>query len=305
MTGNRIFLLKGAPRFMDHICNHPDDLAAGWSRYDWRENFLAPGLSILQALTAEGRTASGAGMTRDEAFQRCLGETAEIVALARFRAADGRFEPTRDGIAAHVDADATREAAACEAFERYAVARWWLGQSAARPVLGQWLVQAGLARTLAQARQGGALKRRTDWWQIGMAQGPCVMICRSMSHARQDPVLGYGVHRDPARAAEKALRENLLMELNLMELLAARSRGEETALHGVRDRIRSYALRAPNLFPDAPDVIPFDNATATDCDWFGTAPRLSAIATGAVSVWLCQPDLPVPEFTAETGSPYL
>lgn len=283
------------------------DPTASWQRYDWRESFFAPGFVILQALTRGGRTASGAGQSRDKAFDRCAGETAEILALAAFRAGGGVFEPWRDGLAAHPDPEPAREAAMDEACERRAVAEWWLGRRPARPVAADWIRQAGLAARLDRARDGAALRRRTDWWQIEGASGPRTMICRSMSPEGQDPVLGYGAHRDPVRAAEKALRELLLMELNLMELLAARSFGCEGALQPVRNRIRGYARRSALLFPEAAAIHPAPPGDANASGCFDTPPACHEISPpeGPLSVWICRPDLPAPLFTDETGLPYL
>lgn len=283
-----------------------DELAASWRRYDWRENFLAPGFEILQALTADGRTASGAGLTRDEAYLRCIGETAEIAALAGLRAHGQEFDPIRDGIAAHRHAEAAREAALAEAHERRIVAEWWLGRIAARPVAQGWLDRHGLSQMLSDIRQGAALKRRTDWWLIQPSSGPGAMICRSTSLGGQDPVLGYGVHPRARLAAEKALRELLLMELNLMELLAARSRGNEAAQQAVSDRIRGYARRMGQLFVPGPAVIPSDETGTADSAWFDPPARLFPVGRGgSVAVWICQPDLPMPVFSTVTGWPYL
>ncbi|WP_199258404.1 YcaO-like family protein [Paracoccus binzhouensis] len=290
---------------MEQLCRRTEDLIDSWQRHDWRESFFAPGLVILQALTRDGRTASGAGWTRDDAFDRCLGETAEIHALADWRRRGGAFDPWRDGVAAHPDPALACEAARNEACERAAVADWWLGHEPAAPVSEAWIAQAGLAAQLEAMRRGAALRRRTDWWQIRSSCEPCVMVCRSMSLEGQDPVLGFGCHDDPVAAADKALRELLLMELNLMELLAARSTGEEAALEPVRARIRGYALQAPRLFPDAAEELP-----AAPCALvleFRPRPECREISCrrAPVSVWICQPGTPSPLFTKETGLPYL
>lgn len=290
---------------MEKNCDGPEDLAAFWRRFDWRENFLAPGLVILQALTPDGQTASGAGLTRDEAWDRCLGETAEILALNRHRAQGGRFDPQRDGIASHADSSIARTAALHEAHERRAVAGWWLGESRAAPLDRQWLADAGLLALHDRIRDGAALKRRSDWWRIDGPPGPATMICRSMSLEGQEPILGYGVHPDPRQAAEKALREMLLMEINLMELLAARSHGLGPALEPVGRRIRDYALRGASLFAPAPAVIPAPAPETREAEVFAGPPCFLRLASGPVSVWLCQPDLPAPDFTEATGSPYL
>lgn len=67
---------------MHQLRTTPNDLIACWQRYDWRQSMFAPGVVILQALTQEGFTASGLGSSRETAFARCLGETAELHALA-------------------------------------------------------------------------------------------------------------------------------------------------------------------------------------------------------------------------------
>ncbi|UXU76552.1 YcaO-like family protein [Paracoccus sp. SMMA_5] len=284
-----------------------DALIATWLRHDWRESFFAPGLSILQALTRDGRTASGAGMDREEALNRCLGETAEILALnmlSRDRSGGQSrpFDPRCDGLAAHPDPHIARQAALNEACERFAVAKWWLGHSRVHAMPPLWLDSCGLTAELQQMRDGAALRRRTDWWQIDMHQGPITMICRSMSVEGQDPLLGFGTHADPVAAAGKALRELLLMELNLMELLAARSTGGVPALRPVNDRIRDYTRRLPMLLRSSMPDPPGRESVNT----FPPRPECREI-TGAgapLSVWLCQPDVAPPPFTAETGSPY-
>lgn len=290
---------------MEKLCRRSQDLTASWQRHDWRESFFAPGLVILQALTHDGHTASGAGSTRDEAFDRCLGETAEILALTEHRRRGGRFDPWRDGLAAHPDPVLACAAARNEASERSAVADWWLGLEPAAPVSAAWIAQAGIAAQLQALRHGAALRRRTDWWQLRTDDNSCVMVCRSVSLEGQDPVLGFGCHDDPVAAAEKALRELLLMEMNLMELLAARATGDEPVLQDVRARIRGYALHAPRLFPDSAGELPAAPA-ALACG-FRTQPEGREISDhrAEVSVWLFQPDRPSPLFTEATGLPYL
>ena len=284
---------------------HPKDLASDltrhWQRHDWRESFFAPGLVILQALTRDGQTASGAGTTRREALERCLGETAEIAALARFRAAGGDFDPWRDGLAAHPDPRRARQAALDEAHERFAVAGWWLGRLRALPLGAGWLDETGLARQLDEMRAGAALRRRTDWWQIPLPQGAPVMICRSMSLEGQDPILGYGSHAEPQKAAAKALRELLLMEMNLMELLAARSFWGAGALEPLGNRIRDFTRRGPQLFAAGAAGPPPATAAPTPeppCREIGAQ-------DAGISVWLCQPGTAPPVFDSATGQPYL
>jgi len=285
----------------------PNDLIATWTRFDWRESFFAPGIVILQALVADGRTVSGAGRTRDAAFARCLGETAELHALAAGGVND--FVAVRDGLAAHPDGDEARLRAIFEAFERQAVRRWWRGGAAAQPLSEEWLDWLGLDAALAQAREGAALKRRTGWWRIATDAGPCTVICRSMSTEGQDPILGFGCDMEPARAADKALQETLLMEMNLMELLAARSSGDEAGLLPLRNRIAAYARRCPALLPANGAQSPVTCLAMPEAfqQWFGApvACRDVTPAAGPMSVWLCQPQTAPPNEAEETESPFL
>lgn len=296
--------------------NAPDyrDLAALWQRHDWRESLFAPGIAILQALLPDGSTASGAGWQREAALYRCLGETAEWRAL---RDAGGveqaGFNAGRDGIAAHPCPDAARRNATLEAFERLAVTGWWGGRWAARPVSAPWLEAQGIAERLDAARSGAAQKRRTGLWQIDLPSGPAVMVCRSTSFRGQQPILGYGCDLDPRQSADKALREMLLMELNLMELLAAGPAGGDDRLAPMRHRIEVHAMRCPALLPMqgalTPRAAPPDPAPGES--WFGTTLDLRALSPdvscpdGQIAVWLCRPALPAPDLSGPDGSPFL
>lgn|GEM_PF-7002824 len=279
----------------------PDDLALTWQQFDWRESLFAPGLVILQALTATGRTASGAGFTRGEAYARCLGETAECLALDTGSAA--RFLPQRDGIAAHPEAAVAQRHAMLEAVERHVISQWWLGQIEARPVSAAWLAAQKLAAEASALRKGAAQKRKTQWWQVAVASGPSVMICRGTSRSGQDPILGYGCDWDARRAAAKALREMLLMELNLMELVAARSGDAGTPSVHVQQRLAAFAQHGasilPNDHPVTPEAAP-DTGSATPLDCHDVTP-----ADCALPVWLCRPDWPAPTFPAPMGAPFL
>jgi len=291
----------------------PDALIAAWQRHDWRESLFAPGLAILQALTGAGATASGAGMTREGALQRALGETAESLALDRI----GRwgFDARRDGIAAHPDPARARAAALSEAVERLAIARWWRGAAPARPIRADWLDRAGLTARLATARRGAAQLRPTGFWLVnagfGFGSGPHVVICRSTSRSGQHPILGYGCHPSATQAAGHALREALLMELNLMELLATRSTGGNGGMARVAAAISAFARHGPALLPPdtpvepEPDV-PLPDPAALE-PWFGArlAMRCLTPPGDPTTVWLCHPDLPDPVFPAPTGSPFL
>lgn len=290
---------------MNALMRTANDLLSYWRRYDWRESFFAPNFRILQALTVSGKTASGAGHTRESAFQRCLGETAELHALARLATNSAGPDTGRIGLAAHPDPEWAHRGAILEAFERFAAIRWWQGHMPALPLDSPWLEQEMLIRRMERARLGAALKRRTGWWRIATPpDSPHVIICRSMSAEGQDILLGFGADPCPAIAARKALRELLLMEMNLMELLAARSVGQEDQLRPLSARIASYTRICPLLLaergaitPTAEPPLSFERAG----EWFGATLRSGDITPpdGPISVWMCDPDLP----SIDSGGP--
>lgn len=290
----------------------PDALTAHWTRWDWRESLFAPGLAILQALTVWGGTASGAGQGREAAYARALSETAELQALdAAGGAARAGFLAARDGLAAHPDPEAAAAAALCEAVERQAVMRWWHGAAAARPLPADWLAARGLRARLAALRAGAAQARSTRWWQIETGPAPAVMVCLTASRGGQQPVAGYGCHPDPARAAAKALREALLMELNLMELMAARSTGAGARVAPLRARLAGLALRAPALLPETaagPPPAAGSPPAMPDLEaWFGARLDLIDLAPrgGMLAVRLCRADLPPRSTDDPAASPFL
>lgn len=297
---------------MNELQREPNDLLAYWQRYDWRESFFAPKIFILQALTSAGKTASGAGRDRETAFQRCLGETAELHALAALGQGGQAVDTARIGLAAHVEADRARDGAILEAFERYAVMSWWHGRLPALALPEVWLDEAGLTGFLHEARQGAALKRRTDWWQVDTAPGcPQVMICRSMSPEGQDMLLGFGADPDPVSAARKALRELFLMEMNLMELLASRTVGLSDSLGALREKIATYARNCPHLLPAGEGPSPAAAQHQTDFqntrDWFGSEIEIRSITPpdGPINVWMCRPLLPHTQPGAQSSTPFI
>ncbi len=290
----------------------PVDLAAIWQRYDWRDSIFAPGIAIIQALLPDGSTASGAGRVRETALGRCLGETAEWRAL--YLSGEDfnlTFSSWRDGIAAHPDSGMAREAALLEAYERFAVIGWWQGRLSASPVAASWLADCGISARLAVARTGAAQKRLSGMWLIPSQAAPFVMVCRSTSFGGQQPVLGYGCDTSACRAAEKALREMLLMEMNLMELLAAGSCGVPARLETVRHRIEGFARRCPSLLPATPPIVPDPEAVSLSStvaeEWFGARVELRDITPRGdpVVVWLCRPAIPDPLLPEAMDSPFL
>lgn len=279
-----------------------NDLIAHWQRHDWRESFFAPALQVLQALTTDGQTASGAGRSRDEALTRCLGETAEILALTDGVRKD--FIGNSDGIAAHPDPLEARFGAICEAYERRAIWRWWCGEAEARPVAADWLDGAGLVARLDLLRRGASLGRRSNWWHVNDREGPCVMICCSTSLEGQDPILGFGAAPNAAAAAEKAMREMLLMELNLMERMASRITGKPAS--GLDLYFANLSRRLPQLLPATPPAAPQDQALPDEDSGRGRNYGMRDLTPrdGPFAVWLCQLAEAGPRLTAEASSPY-
>lgn len=285
----------------------PSDLVACWARFDWRESFFAPGLAILQALTPHGETASGAGETRDDALQRCLGETAEYEAL-RGAAASGvdlGFNSLRDGLAAHPGAAMARQLAWCEMVERRAVAGWWLGQRGASRLADGWLADTGIAGRLARLRHGAALRRVTSFWLIARSSEPFTMIGASHSQEGQSGVLGYGTAPTAVEAAQKAMREVLLMELNLMEQIAERHLDGESSVGPILPRGAGFARHLAQRLPfDAAPVTPPTDDAPEDAPDDGVEYRDLTPRGGPLCVWLCQSKSAVPRFSAPAGSPF-
>ncbi len=234
-----------------------NQLIAAWSRHDWREVLTAPKLCVLQALVTDGATASGAGDTRQEALECCLGETAELEAHAALRqAGQPPIATGQTGIAAHSDAVKAQRLAILEAHERAAVWAWWLGQGNARPVASAWLLRSGIYDWLEGLRNGAVLRRQTGVWLLDYPGAVTVAVGRAQGVAGQDPILGFGADTDPVRAVRKALRETLLMELNLGEVLAARSGHSDHDTRAIDDKIAAYTHRCPALLRAEGEIVP-------------------------------------------------
>ena len=284
----------------------PHALDAYVQDYAWHESCFAPRLQILQALTPCGRTASGIGQTRPQAYNRCFAEVAEILALRLAGGAQALgFDPRRDGIAAHPDAKTARLSALIESHERQAVSAWWQGQRPAQPIADDWLASTGVAAQVAADRTGSAQKRPCQFWLLAAQGGLQVVVCRSTSQHGQEPILGYGCHPFAAWAAIKALREALLMEVNLMTLQFARSTGtlaDHTALSG---RIATYGRRLPDLLPQGPGITPAADVPVSQPPLDGMRLRDLTTADSPMPVWLCQSDTPLPLPGTGDGSAYL
>ena len=132
-----------------------------------------------------------------------------------------------------------------------------------------------------------------------------------MSSEGQDIILGYGCDFVLERAANKALREVLLMDMNLMELFAARTTGGDDGLLPLRNRIASYTRRCPALLPHTGVQPSAPRANALGLDgfqgWFAGPVACHDITPvdGPLAVWLCQPQTAAPEFAGDAGSPFL
>lgn len=216
--------------------------------WDWRESLFAPNICIIEAVTVVGKTASGLGDTRDDAVQRCLSETAEIMARRGVSAEpSGGVSAGQTGIAAHVDPEFAQLNALFEAHERVAIWQWWLGQGGARRMPEDWLELHGFTGWLDQKRATAKIKRATALWSLETKSDIHTVVCKSEYPNGQDPILGFGSSICVFDATRKALRETLLMELNLMEVLAVRSGHSARDVSAIEAKIKNYALRCPGI----------------------------------------------------------
>ncbi len=173
-------------------------LQSCWQRHDWQTSLFAPDLKIVQALVG-GKTASGAGLSRYDALSRCLGETAEIIALNEGESSEG--------LAAGPDFGFAATQALHERLERWALWEWWHGALNAVPLGAETLLSALRHRALE--------KRETNLWYLPDFSHIHVVIAQSRSRAGTQPILGFGANICPQKAAQSALIELGLMELNL------------------------------------------------------------------------------------------
>ncbi|MBL1436072.1 MAG: YcaO-like family protein [Rhodobacteraceae bacterium] len=200
-----------------------NNLQNRWQQHDWQTSPYAPRLKIVQALV-DGKTASGAGFSRYDALSRCLGETAEIITLSEGESSEG--------LAAGPDFAFAAKQALSERLERWALWGWWHGQHKAQPVIADELISA--------LRQSAVVPRATSVWHLTGFPHIQVAIALSRSSAGTQPILGFGANICPIKAAQSALIELGLMELNLQ---------------APRDDLQAYFSRvqekAERLFPAA------------------------------------------------------
>lgn len=245
-----------------------------WKRNDWRESIFAPQFSIIQALTIDGSTASGAGDNRQDALARCLSETAEILAVGALQRDNENAGTTnrplngQDGTASHLNHEQARLNAFYEAHERVAISKWWLGGINAMRVPDEWLGRHGYANWIMEQRASAAIKRVTGLWLLEQQSNIHIVICRSQYANEQDPVLGFGASACAFEAIEKALRENMLMEINLIEVLASRSGYSSQDMSRVEAKVAGYATRCPLILTAVPATLPEQRNTAVTIERF-------------------------------------
>jgi len=196
-------------------------LQSRWQRHNWQTSPFAPELRIVQALV-DGKTASGAGFARYDALARCLGETAEIMTLNKTESSEG--------LAAGPDFAFAAQHALSERLERWALWEWWHKSLKAVPVMAPDMIR--------KLRRNAVENRDTSLWLIDGFPHIEVAIALSRSLAGTQPILGFGANICPQKAAESALIELGLMEVNLLEPTAR--------LEGYFHRILK---NAPALFP--------------------------------------------------------
>ena len=249
--------------------SHETQLISKWDRQDWRASIFAPGVSIIQAITTSGRTASGLGYTREEALARCLSETADRLAVSDLQGQDARqnSDPTQefdplDGVSAHPDPALAHRHAYYETLERSVISRWWEGALEAHSIPDAWVQSLGLSTRIEQSRAMASVKRSTRFWRVDTDAPVHVVICMSCYPTGQDPILGFGASDRLGDAIDKAFRENLLMEINLMEVLATRSGHSRLDMSRVEAKIAMYVARCPERLPerDAPKSVMEDKA---------------------------------------------
>lgn len=219
-----------------------NNLQNHWQRHDWQTSPFAPKLRIVQALI-EGKTASGAGFSRYDAFSRCLGETAEIIAL--------NPGESSEGVAAGPDIAFATEQALRERLERWALWGWWHGQHQARPTAATEMIR--------ELRQGAVNLRETSTWLLPGFSLIQVAIARSHSLDGTQPILGFGANICPIKATKSALIELGLMELNLLE--------PQGILHAYFDRLRKnpdslFPATSPRMLLPAPQSPPLKERLA-------------------------------------------
>ncbi|SLN62291.1 YcaO-like family protein [Pseudooctadecabacter jejudonensis] len=265
------------------------NLKTVWRSPIWPDSIYAPSLAILQSQTLSGRTASGADATRDIAFEKCLSETAEILALEDVLP---EFDPITDGLAAHPDVTLAQHNAMLEALQRKAVLSWWRGNGLAKKIPANWLDDHQITSFVKKARTGATAFRDTQFWHLtSPLPCHCVVAC-SANRMGQDMILGFGTATQAQAAARLAATEVMLMELNLYTVMAARGGRDTSDQDRIEAKIREYAARRGALLPSIP-ADPADLNTSHGALSSTMPPHtLTDLTADPASrpVWLCKID---------------
>lgn len=273
-----------------HVITSDINLNDIWTAPIWPESIYAPALAILQSRTHNGQTASGAGDSREVAFEKCLSETAEILALTDQKT---DYISVTDGLAAHPDAETARRHAQLEALQRKFILDWWAGECPAAHISDDWLNAAQVTAFVNRARAGATAHRNTQLWHLtGTLPVHCIIAC-SANRMGQDVILGFGTATDAEKAAHLAVTELMLMELNLYSVMAARGGNHNTDTARIEAIIYEYAKRRRELMPDSPaNEARLAHDTAHDLSTAMPAHRLIDLTPHPKSrpVWLCQLD---------------
>lgn len=263
---------------------------AQWRQRYWIRSIFAPGAQILQATTRSNFTASGIGNTRQEALNRCLGETVEGVASLRGSPSEGPRD--HDGIAAGRSSDDTRMRAYFEALERIEVSHWWAGNRQALQVPSEWLEQHGFMSWVGRMRSFASARRRTDVWCLTSDTERHVTICKTSSPTGQDPILGFGASHSVFDAVLHAIREAILMEVNLIAIFATRGGYAQGDVSPIEEKIAQYRHCAPELLASQKAVLP-NKAPSTLAEPPASAHFSKSELRDGWCVWTCRLDDPI------------
>ncbi|MDF3414417.1 hypothetical protein HKX54_08120 [Sulfitobacter sp. M57] len=273
-----------------HVITSDINLNDIWTAPIWPESIYAPALAILQSRTHNGQTASGAGGSREVAFEKCLSETAEILALADQKT---DYVSVTDGLAAHPDAKIARHHAQLEALQRKFILDWWAGACPAEYLSDDWLDAAQVTAFVDRARAGATVYRKTQLWHLACTLPVHCMIACSTNRMGQDIILGFGTATDAASAAHLAVTEVMLMELNLYSVMAARGGYRHPDTARIEAIIDEYAKRHGALLSDrSANEASLASGTTHDLSIAMPAHRLIDLTPHPKSrpVWLCQLD---------------
>ena len=186
----------------------------------WRLLPFAPKLKCYQAMSASGRTATGAGRNRVAALIRCKGELAEIDALeahSEHHLVKAMTGAHWIGLAAGSNKVEAKERAICEAIERCATDLWWQGRFQACDMVAKGACGTGLTTAIEHLGRNVNGARAVRLYTLPPIGGTQVVIAISREAQGGNPILGYGAHHKLIDALEHALVEMAVMELNLSD----------------------------------------------------------------------------------------